>query len=305
DRLLLMREQAAAHRACGRAAQAEAILRDLIERQRAVTGAGGLSMMQLHNDLALALKDMGRFREAAAILQQMPAPDSEGPFNQAVIHSNLASSLEDAGDYEQAMRHHALSRQALERGDFDADSDIRRRVARNEARTRAMVGDADRAIAMLEDLRERAKRIDGVESFEYAMVTWQLVLAERRAGHVEGALGLLDEARAAWSRVVPPGHRIFGQVHRLRAALALMQGDFDLAARESADALAVFEASGAPPVDLATVHSEQAEVLRRQGRVDEARNRLADALPVLREAYLPTQIWRVDAERTATALGMR
>lgn len=221
-----------------------------------------------------------------------------------MIHSNLASSLEDAGDYEKAMRHHALARQALDRGDFDADSDIRRRVARNEARTRAMIGDADRAIAMLEDLRERAKRIDGVESFEYAMVTWQLVLAERRAGHVEGALGLLDEARVAWSRVVPPGHRIHGQIHRVRAALALMQGELDLAEREFASALAVFEASGAPPVDLATVHSEQAEVLRRQGRIDEARNRLADALPVLREAYLPTQIWRVDAERTAVALGM-
>lgn len=78
DRLLLMREQASAHRACGRAAQAEVILRDLIERQRAVTGAGGLSMMQLHNDLALALKEMGRFREAAVILQQMPIRIARG-----------------------------------------------------------------------------------------------------------------------------------------------------------------------------------------------------------------------------------
>ena len=52
------------------------------------------------------------------------------------------------------------------------------------------------------------------------------------------------------------------------------------------------------------MRSEQAEVLRRQGRLGEARERIAAAMPVLREAYLPTQLWRADAERTAAALGM-
>ena len=303
-RLQLMREQASAQRACGRAAEAEAILRDLIERQRTLTGAGGLSMMQLSNELALALKDNGRFREAAAILLQMPAPENEGPFNQAVILGNLASSLEDAGDYVQAMRFHAQARAAVERGGFDADSDIRRRVERNEARTLAMVGQAGRAVAMLEDLRGRARRVDGEGSFEYAMVTWQLALAERRAGHPEGALGLAEEAERAWSAIVPPDHRIFAHAHRLRGALAMDQGRVDDAEREFAAAGRVFEAGEALAVELATVRSEQAEVLRRQGRPGEARERIAAAMPVLREAYLPTQLWRADAERTAAALGM-
>ena len=33
------------------------------------------------DDLALALKEMGRFREAAVILQQMPAPGSPPPLS--------------------------------------------------------------------------------------------------------------------------------------------------------------------------------------------------------------------------------
>ncbi len=304
DRIRLRREEASAQRSCGRAALSEATLRELIERQRALTGDGGISMLQLQNDLSLSLRDLGRYREAAQVMRDMPPPEREGPFNQAVIYSNLAGALEDAGDYVEALRFHARARDAIAKGKFEVDSDIHRRASRNEARTLAVSGQADRAVAMLEDLRVRAKRIDGETSFEYAMVTWQLALAERRAGHVEGALTLAADAEKAWSGIVPAGHRIFSHIRRLRAALALMRGQLDVADTQLAEAYAILEAGGAPPVDLATVRSEQAEVRRRQGRLAEAREWLAPALPIMREAFLPTHVWRVDAENTARALGI-
>jgi len=305
DRLLLLREEAAAHRSCGRAAQSERLLRTIIEQQRQVTGSGGLAMAQLDNELALTLKDLGRFREAAQILQRTRLPGDGSPFNEAVVFSNLASALEDAGDYAQAMQFHARAREALDRERIDADSDVRRRAARNEARTLAMIGQAGRAVSMLEDLRARAGRIDGEDSFEYAMVTWQLALAERRAQRLDGALRLAEDTELLWSKLVPPTHKIFAYVHRLRAAVALTRDQLDVAEREFAAALATLQANSAPPVDLATVHSEQAELRRRQGRRDEARDLLASALPVMREAFLPEQLWRADAERTAAQLGMR
>ncbi|WP_440223853.1 protein kinase domain-containing protein [Dokdonella sp. MW10] len=304
DRIRLRREEASAQRSCGRAALSEATLRDLIERQRALTGDTGISMLQLQNDLSLSLRDLGRYREAAQVMRDMPPPEREGPFNQTVIYSNLAGALEDAGDYAEALRFHMRAREAIERGKFEVDSDLHRRASRNQARTFAVSGQADRAVAMLEDLRVRAKRIDGEASVEYATVTWQLALAERRAGHVEGALTLAADAEKVWSNLVPAGHRIFAHIRRLRAAVALMRGQLDVADTQLAEAYAIFEGNGAIPVELAIVRSEQAEVRRRQGRLAEAREWLAPALPVMREAFLPTHVWRVDAENTATALGI-
>ena len=305
DRLLLLREQAAAQRSCGRPDQAEQILRAVITQQREVTGTGGLAMLQLDNELALTLKDLGRFREAAEVLRRSTRVDNESKYNQAVLLANLAVALDDAGDYAQAFQMHERARAALDAGQFDADSDIRRRAARNEARTLAQTGQPERAIAMLTDLRERARRLDGEASLEYAMVTWQLALAQRRAAHLERATALTAEAEQRWSALVPPEHSIFAHVHRQRAALALMQKRLDVADREIAAAIAIFEANAASPVELATVRSEQAEVRRLQGRKDDARALLAASLPTLREAFLPTQIWLAAAERTAAQVGAK
>jgi serine/threonine-protein kinase len=304
DRLLLLREQAAAQRSCGRPEQAERILRAVIEQQREVTGGGGIAMLQLDNELALTLKDLGRFREAAEVLRRSTRVDNESKYNQAVLLANLAVALDDAGDYAQAFEMHARVRAALDGGQFDADSDIRRRAMRNEARTLAQTGQPERAIDMLADLRERALRIDGEASLEYAMVTWQLALAQRRAAHVEQAEALTSEAERLWAGLVPPTHSVFAHVHRQRAALALMQNRLDVADRELAAAIAIVEANAASPVELATVRSEQAEVRRLQGRKDEARALLASSLPAMRDAFLPTQIWLAAAERTAAQVGI-
>ncbi len=277
----------------------------MIAQQRELTGAGGMEMLQLDNELALTLKDLGRFREAAEVLRRSTRIDNESKYNQAVLLANLAVALDDAGDYAQAFEMHARTRAALDGGQFEADSDIRRRAMRNEARTLAQTGQPERAIAMLADLRERALRVDGEASLEYAMVTWQLALAQRRAAHVEPAEALTSEAERLWSGLVPPTHSVFAHVHRQRAALALMQNRLDVADREIAAAVAIVEANAASPVELATVRSEQAEVRRLQGRKDEARTLLASSLPVMRDAFLPTQIWLAAAERTAAQVGMK
>ncbi|MEP7097150.1 MAG: hypothetical protein ABI748_05755, partial [Dokdonella sp.] len=57
-------------------------------------------------------------------------------------------------------------------------------------------------------------------------------------------------------------------------------------------------------VNLAIARSELAAVHLRQRRRQDARALLARALPVLREALLPTEISRAAAERVATSAGM-
>jgi len=68
--------------------------------------------------------------------------------------------------------------------------------------------------------------------------------------------------------------------------------------------VAGFEANAEQPVDLAIARSELAAVLLRRREITAARNLLATALPVLRQALLPSEISRVAAERSAAALGM-
>ncbi len=66
----------------------------------------------------------------------------------------------------------------------------------------------------------------------------------------------------------------------------------------------MLQTTAAPGSDVAIVQAEQARLRLRQGRRDEARELLATALPRLRDAFLPTQVALVDAERTAAQLGM-
>lgn len=153
-------------------------------------------------------------------------------------------------------------------------------------------------------LRQRARELDGEDSFEYAMTTWQLVVLAKYRRDPATGLALLDEARTRFAALVPAEHPVFAHAQRARAAFALMQGDLSLAESEQRAALAAFEAASVLPVDLAIARAELADIADRRGRRDEARRLIRQALPVLRDALLPTEVTRAAAEQVARRLGM-
>ncbi|MCQ4166893.1 serine/threonine-protein kinase [Tahibacter harae] len=312
EHILLLRAKAMALSADGDPAAAETLLRRAIALQQKVVDPGGSRMMVLTNDLALALNDQGRYREAVEALRQSDRHMSEaglsGATDRAVSHGNYGGILENAGDYTAALAEFRQAMRALDEGGIDADHQVRRRLARSEARTLGRAGEFSRAQAMLTDLRARAARLDGEDSIEYAMVTWQLVLLARQMHDPERGLALLGEAEKLWPPLIPATHPIFLHMRRARAAFALDQGDVALAARELEAAVKGFEAAAAQPVDLAIARSELAAArLRNAGLVaaplkdaerTAARTLLDTALPVLRETLMPTEISRVAAEKT-------
>lgn len=111
EHVLLLRAKANAMSAGGDSAAAERLLREAIALQGKVVDPGGARMMELVNDLALAVNDLGRYREAAALLgesdRHMAGAGIDGAIDRAVSEGNLAGVLENAGDYAAAARHYA------------------------------------------------------------------------------------------------------------------------------------------------------------------------------------------------------
>jgi serine/threonine-protein kinase len=307
ERILLLRAKANARGALGDATSAEHLLRSAIALQDRVVASGGAHMMELTNDLALMLNDLGRYREAAEILREsdlyMADAGLDGAVDRALSHGNLGGVLESAGDYAGAIQQYSMARHILDEGGIDADNQSRRRILRSEARTLALSGEHDRARHALTELRERALRIDGAESSEYAMLTWQLVVVAREMGDAARGGPLLDDAERLWAPLAPADHPIFLHMRRARSVFALARGDLATAERETRAAMSGFEAGGVHSIDLAIVRSELASILLRQGHPEPARALLRQALPVLREQLLPGEVSRVAAELTSVRIG--
>ncbi|HEY6941083.1 serine/threonine-protein kinase [Dokdonella sp.] len=308
EHVLLLRAKANAKSAGGDAAEAERLLREAIALQQRVVDPGGSRMMELTNDLAIAVNDLGRFREAAELLREsdrhMAGAGIDGAADRAISEGNLASVLENAGDYATARIHYDNAFALLDAAGIGADHQTRRRIEREQARTLGLAGEHARALERFTDLRARAARIDGEDSGEYAMLTWQLVVLARNMHRPDLGSPLLAEAERRWHALAPAEHPIFLHMRRARAAFELDRGDVAGAERELRAAVAGFDAAAAQPVDLAIARSELAAVRLRAGDRTEARALLGAALPILRAAMLPQEINRAAAERTAERIGL-
>ncbi len=307
ERLTLMRSKASALLACGRAAEAETVLRAAIALQDRRVASGGARMMVLTNDLALTLNELGRYREAAAALDtsdRFMAETGLGGSDLVISLVNRAAILENAGDYAAALALFARATASLDQRGVDVDNALRRQTNRSEARTLGLSGQRAGALARLTELRTRAAHLDGEDSGEYAMLTWQLVVLARYMHQPEVGQPLLVEAERRWHALVPDTHPVFLHARRVHASFALDRGDLASAERDLRTAVDGFEKADASGVNLAIARSELAAVHLRQGRRGDARALLARALPVLRDSLLPTEISRVAAERIAIRAGM-
>ncbi len=306
--LPLMRSRAAALNACGRPADAEPVLRAAISMQERVVAGGGSRMMSLTNDLALTLNDLGRYQEAAEMLGRADKAMNDiglGKIDEAISWTNRAGILENAGDYDASLKALDKAVALIDEDHIEADNQVRRRIERSQARTFGLVGRHAEAWKILGDLRVRCERIEGEDSGEYAMLTWQLATLAGRMKDPARGLPLLDEAERRWSALVPPTHPIFVHGLRLRARFAVLRHAYGEADDALGKAIAVFEAGASSPVDLAIARSELAELRALEHRPGEARQLLGLAMPILRSALLPGEINRVRAEHLATRLGFQ
>lgn len=304
-RIPLLRTLGAALVGQGLPDQSERALREAIAMQERIVGTRGARLGLLYSDLGIALSEQGRYREALAAFERsqvlgVEAADTHEDI--AISLSNLASVHESAGDYPTALSLFEQSLQRWRQSGADPDTLGFRKLEVNQARCLALAGEHARAGERLASLRQRARQLDGEDSFAYALATWQSVVLMRRMRDPERGEPLLDEAAARFSALLPETHPILAHVGRARADFAAMRGQYERAEREQRAALAALEAAGVLEVDVAIARAELAGILAARGGWQTARALLDEALPVLRDALLPQEVHRAAAEDLANSL---
>lgn len=288
----------------GRPGEAVTLLRQTLAIQERTVGLSGIRAGNLLNALGNALSMQGRYREALEVQEKARVVAFEAMHSEvedAISLNNLASVMENAGDYEGALRHFDAAIAIFSRND-GAIGQAPANARRNRARTLGLAGRHAEALAELTRLQDNARRDEGEDSVSYALTTWQLAVLARRMRDPQRGSALLDEATTRLAPIIGTDHIIFAHAHRLRAAFALLRGDPSTASSEIDTAIALLDQPGGVEVDLAIARAERAAISLAQGRRNTARRQLEQALPVLRDAVLPTEVNRAEAERLAKQL---
>ena len=291
----------------GKATEAERVVRQALASGEKTGGFGDTSLSVLLQALGDTLQGQGRYREALEAMEgsaREAERAGDGPRNRAMASSNRAVLHVMVGDYPAAM---TLSEQALDilrKESVDADDVFGRTIKRAHAGILIANDRFPQAEALLQDLLERARRLDGEDSEEYALlVGQQLSLALRSKDPVRG-LPLLAEARDRMTkRGMPATHEQFAHFLRFEAGFAWQRGDAVAAERLQREAVQRLE-STASATDVAVARARLAEYVATRGDKAQARQLLALALLPMRVALLPQENSRADAEALARKLGI-
>ena len=278
--------------------EAERVARDAIASLQRTGGTGSTSLRVLNMALGEALFGQGRYRESLALLEANRdiANGNEGPRNVAARLGSLAVTALALGDYPAARAAATQAMGVLAQAGVPEEDVIRRSLERIRAATLAASGENAQADALLRDLREQARRLDGEDSDEVAQTTLRLAGTAQRLGQIERGLQLVAEARQRLAaRGAPATHSQFSKLLRIEAALEDGRGNLAAAVDRQREAVRRYQQNGSPP-DIAIARAELAGYLSSQGNRKDARLLLAQALPILRQALLPQEESRAKAE---------
>lgn len=289
----------------GAVREAEQVARSAIDAAMKTGGVGGSSIGIMQQQLADALNGQGRYHEAVELLQlamKETERTNNGPRNVATSVARLARSEWYRGDTAKALALFERVDGILDDAGLPRDDMFWRALARVHAQVLLKAGRVDEAERRTRALREQARALDGEDSEQVALLTGDLVAVALRRSDPAVGLPLLAEARRrAVARGLPAEHMQFAFFLRYEAAFDRQRGDLAAAARHQREAVAMLDATENPVV-AAAARAELATILAGAGERDEARRLVAQALPVLREAMLPRQADRADAEALATRL---
>ncbi|MEG3049936.1 MAG: serine/threonine-protein kinase, partial [Thermomonas sp.] len=286
--------------------RSEALLRQAIAIQEKTAGPGGAQMAEFYSTLGTQLQTTGRLAEALQVHEHAAALFTAAgatPINQAITQYNIGYLYRDWGDYPKALAAHERSLAIFDAAGIDRDHIERRRSEKWYALALINAGRAAEGRERLLRLQQRAAALDGKDSVEYFDTVWNLMRAATMMKDVEHGEPLLAETRTRALKFVPDTHPVFIEFLRSEAWFRWLRGDKASSERIRRDVLARILATKVP-LDIAVARAELAQDLAGSGKTSEARSLLAQALPVLREHFLPQHMNRARFETLARTLGV-
>lgn len=289
----------------GKAGEAERVVRQAIADAEKTGGYGGTSATIWYQTLADTLLGQGRYREAREATDKSYALSSqhgEGPRNLAMALANITAINIMYGDYATALARSTEGMARLDEAGVSPDDTFRRTIERVHARALVANGAFKEAGVRLDDLLARARRLDGDASDEYAQVLGDQLNLHLRMHDVARSTPLIADLRTRMAqRGVPDSHEQFAYFFAMDATLDRLRGDTASAEQHQREALKRLQAS-ASDVDVAIARATLADDVAKRGDRREARRLLDEALPVMREALLPSERNRIDAETLSSRL---
>lgn len=307
ERVTFMRGRLEALVQLGRADEAEALARQAIEIQSRTVGDRNARMALLLNGLGLALNEQARFIEAQQAFEQSLAASetlAQVPAERGPVLLNLAAVAESAGDYRRALQQFDSGIELLETSEPQMDTLRLRQARRSRARTLGLLGRGAEAREILLSLEQQALALDGPDAFEPAMLAWQRAVLARHMGRPEDGFAALEVAEARMRPLLPASHSIYAYMARVRGHLQALQGNLQAAAQSLDAGIEHLQRIQGAAFDIASLQAERARVHQLQGEVGQAGALLSEALPVLRQAVLPSEVTRAMAERLARELAV-
>lgn len=288
----------------GQYREAEARARGVLAAYARTGGTGGASASVMRQQLAEALDGQGRYAQALALLEQARLETlrtDNGPRNVATTRIRIARVLDHQGDAAGALAQSSQAMAALDAAGLPPGDMFRRRMARMHARALLGAGRTAEAKAALQALLAAAQQASDAD--DAVQVGFDLIAVARAQGDVQAGMALLPRVRAQLAgRGIPAGHARYAILLQDEAAFDALRGDRVAAERHQRQALDMFQ-RGENPVALAQARASLAGLLAQRGDAAQARGLLAQALPVLRDAVLPTQPGRAQAEALARRVG--
>ena len=305
SRIQMLRMRADALVENGDAAGGEKAVRQAIALHERYIGKSGGTLATLYSSLAAAVYKQGHYLEAARDSAQVVALRADAGNKRretrSTLYNNLATTWGLAGDYPQALTVFAQALSLLDQAGAGAD-DLQRRVTeRNRARVLLDIGRLSEAKQALTALRERSRKLDGVNSKNHAEILRIMVLLAERMHDPEAGQALVQEARAAHRALFPDSHPVFNKLLLSEAEFARLRGD-SAGAEQRLRALLPQLRSSQNQFDYARACAALAAIRLQYGDKAGARQLLEQALPIMRVAALPEQFDRAEAEALAKKL---
>ncbi|WP_372015189.1 tetratricopeptide repeat protein [Pseudoxanthomonas sp. 10H] len=274
------------HQKWGRLEEAERLLRQSLATKTELDGAASFEVWTTRHVLANTVVEQGRLRDAEALQQQNLALAlklfGEDSDNTATVYNELASINQDLGDYRAATGYYARALQIQGRvlGEDSVDYAV---TLNNFASLEESRGNTEEAARMYRRSFEVRKARLGADNGTTLRAEANLGRALMRNGDLAAAEPLIGHALAVWSSRLEPDAR---DVLITRLGMA----EWQVRSGRFADAHAALDAlrpllADKPPQLVFRHQSLLAELLQREGRVDDAVRAWQDAVDMAEAQY--------------------